>query len=137
VQRAASGSGQQGVAVGTGALPRFWYVRWVDKRGFPMRLTALGVAGIASTHIYGYTGFRMKTTVDLPDDLVIEAKKRAAEQRRSLRSILADGLRAELEKGRAQRRGKNKVRWVTSRGGLPPVDISDRAKMHEWLLAQR
>ena len=63
--------------------------------------------------------------------------KHAAEQRRPLRSLLADSLRAELEKGRAQRRGKKKLRWVTSRGGLPPVDISDRAKMHEWLRAQR
>jgi hypothetical protein len=79
----------------------------------------------------------MKTTVDLPDDLLIEAKKRAAEQRRPLRSLLADGLRAELDKGRSERRGKKKVRWVTSPGGLPAVDISDRAKMHEWLLTQR
>ena len=79
----------------------------------------------------------MKPTVDLPDALVIEAKKRAAEQRRPLRSLLADSLRAALEKDRAGRRGKQKVRWVTSRGGLPPVDIADRAKMHEWLLAQR
>jgi hypothetical protein len=92
---------------------------------------------IASTHIYGYMACHMKTTVDLPDDLVIEAKKRAAEQRRSLRSLLADGLRAELDKGGAARGGRRKVRWVTSRGGLPPVDISDRARMHEWLLAQR
>jgi hypothetical protein len=89
------------------------------------------------THIYGYMVSHMKTTVELPDDLMIEAKKRAAEQRRPLRSLLADGLRAELEKGRSGRRGKRKVRWVTSRGGLPPVDISDRVRMHEWLLAQR
>ena len=79
----------------------------------------------------------MKTTVDLPDDLLVEAKKRAAEQRRPLRSLLADGLRAELEKGRSKRVGKKKLRWVTSGGGLPPVDVSDRARMHEWLLKQR
>jgi hypothetical protein len=79
----------------------------------------------------------MKTTIDLPDDLLIEAKKRAAEQRRSLKSLLADGLRVELDKGRSHRRRRKTVRWVTSPGGLPAVDISDRAKMHEWLLRQK
>ena len=88
-------------------------------------------------HIYGYMACHMKTTLDLPDDLLIEAKKRAAEQRRSLRSLVADGLRTELEKSRSGRRSQKKLRWVTSPGGLPPVDISDRAKMHEWLLTQR
>lgn len=89
------------------------------------------------SHIYGYMASHMKTTVDLPDDLLVEAKKRAAEQRRPLRNLLADGLRAELEKGRSGGPSKRKLRWVTSPGGLPPVDISDRAAMHEWLRTQR
>ncbi len=79
----------------------------------------------------------MKTTIDLPNDLLIEAKKRAAEQRRPLRSLMADGLRAELDKKRHERRGRKKVRWITSPGGLPPVDISDRAQMHDWLIGQK
>jgi len=36
----------------------------------------------------------MKATIDLPDDLLIEAKKRAAELRRPLRSIIESALRA-------------------------------------------
>lgn len=79
----------------------------------------------------------MKTTVDLPSDLLIEAKKRAAEQRRPLRTLLANGLRAELAKGSSGRRGKRVLRWVTSPGGVPPVDIADRAAMHEWLRSQK
>ena len=98
---------------------------------------AAGRPSLALTHIYGYMACNMKTTVDLPDDLLIEAKKRAAEQRRPLRSLLADGLRAELDKGRSERRGRKTVRWVTSPGGLPAVDISDRVKMREWLLRQK
>jgi hypothetical protein len=79
----------------------------------------------------------MKTTVDLPDELLIEAKKRAAEQRRPLRELIADGLRAELLKRSSRRRKRKRLRWVTVAGGLPPVDVADRAKMHEWLRQQR
>ena len=38
----------------------------------------------------------MKTTVELPEQLLINAKKRATELRRSLRSLLEDALRHEL-----------------------------------------
>ena len=48
------------------------------------------------TRIYGNMGTHMKTTVDLPDALVIAAKKRAAEERTTLRKILESGLRREL-----------------------------------------
>ena len=40
----------------------------------------------------------MKTTVDLPDDLFIAAKKRAAELRQPLQALIERGLRAELER---------------------------------------
>jgi hypothetical protein len=40
----------------------------------------------------------MKITLDLPDELLIEAKKQAAEQRRSLRAIVEEGLRLVLRK---------------------------------------
>jgi len=78
----------------------------------------------------------MKTTVDLPDDLLIEAKKRAAETRTSLRALLTRALRRELAgeggSGRAPRR--RRIRWVTAEGGLPPgLDVSDRERMHDWL----
>jgi hypothetical protein len=79
----------------------------------------------------------MKTTVDLPDDLLIKAKKKAAEQRRPLRSILVDGLRAHREAKTPPPRRKRKLRWVTSKGGLPPVDVSSRQAMHDWLRRQR
>jgi hypothetical protein len=83
----------------------------------------------------------MKTTVDLPDDLVIAAKKRAAELRRPLRVLIERGLRAELRRTRAGREttGKGvKLNWVTVDGGLPAgLDVADRAAMHEWLRSQR
>ena len=82
---------------------------------------------------------RMKTTVELPDDLFIEAKKRAADLRQPLRALIERGLRMELGRGAGRRGDKpRRIRWVTVAGGLPRgVDVSDRAAMHEWLRKQR
>ena len=73
----------------------------------------------------------MKTTVDLPDELVIEAKKLAAESRTTLRSLIERGLRKELtDTARAPDR---EIQWVTSDGGLPPgMDVSNRESMYEF-----
>jgi hypothetical protein len=81
----------------------------------------------------------MKTTIELPDDLFIAAKKRAAELREPLRALVERGLRAELGR-RTPRRGlkPKTIRWVTVAGGLPAgVDVADRAAMHDWLHRQR
>ena len=77
----------------------------------------------------------MKTTIELPDELLIAAKRRAAETRSTLKTIFERGLRRELS--RAARPGRNanrKVRWVSVPGGLAKgLDLSDREKMHEFL----
>jgi hypothetical protein len=80
----------------------------------------------------------MKTTVELPDELLIAAKKRAAELRQPLRQLLEDGLRQQLRAPRkAARAGRKRFRWILSKGGLPPgVDLADRTAMHEWLRKQ-
>jgi hypothetical protein len=81
-------------------------------------------------------GCRMKTTVELPDALLIAAKKRAAEDRTTLRAILERGLRRELKERRRPAAGAagRRIRWVTVEGGLPEgLDISDRVRMHDWL----
>jgi hypothetical protein len=77
----------------------------------------------------------MKTTIELADDLLIAAKKRAAELRRPMRQLVESGLRRELS-ARPQRpaRPRPGIRWVTVPGGLPPgLDLGDRAAMAEWL----
>jgi hypothetical protein len=86
------------------------------------------------SHKDGFMVLCMKTTIDLPDDLLIQAKKRAAELRRPLRALIADGLRAQLTESKKGRRRAKKLRLVTAAGGLPPgLSLTDRAKMHEWL----
>jgi hypothetical protein len=80
----------------------------------------------------------MKTTIELPDELLIAAKKRAAELRQPLRQLFEDGLRQQLQAPRkSAKAGRKKFRWILSKGGLPPgVDLTDRSAMHEWLRKQ-
>lgn len=81
----------------------------------------------------------MKTTIELPDDLLIAAKKRAAETRSTLREILERALRRELHGPRRNRsRSRGRIRWVTHDGGLAPdLDLSSREKMYEWFERHR
>jgi hypothetical protein len=78
---------------------------------------------------------RMKTTIELPDALLIAAKKRAAELRQPLRQLIEDGLRRQLAISQEEKKARRKkFRWVTAKGGLPPgLDLSDRAQMHDWI----
>ena len=75
----------------------------------------------------------MKTTLELPDELLIQAKQRAAEQRRPLRALVEEGLRLVLRSPESKPR-KKQVRLITVKGGLPPdLDLSNREAMYEWL----
>ena len=70
----------------------------------------------------------MKTTIDLPDELLIAAKKMAAESRKTLRAVFERGLCWELAGGvEAPRSRRRPIRWVTARGGLPPAQMSGTA----------
>ena len=74
----------------------------------------------------------MKTTVDLPDELLIEAKQKAAAERRPLRALFEEGLRLVLRKQDHKPR-KKQVTLITVKGGLAPdLDLSNRDAMHEW-----
>ena len=81
----------------------------------------------------------MKTTVELPDDLLIEAKKRAAELRKPLKALIEAGLRAQLEATEPRRtREARRIEWVTVDGGLPPgLDPVDREALGEWIREAR
>jgi hypothetical protein len=80
----------------------------------------------------------MKTTLDLPDELFVAAKKRAAEERRTLRDLVASGLRTHLQGVSRGRRKAPAIVWVTVKGGLPPgMDVADRDAMHDALRSSR
>ena len=77
----------------------------------------------------------MKTTIEIPDDLLIEAKKRAAEERITLRRLFARGLRRELDATSPRHRSRERtIHWVVVHGGLPlGLDLADRERMHDSL----
>ena len=78
----------------------------------------------------------MKTTIDIPDELMLRAKKHAIDLRRPFRELVIEGLRARLDEGQLPRNHHvaRNIRWVTHQGGLPPrVDVANREKMSEWL----
>jgi hypothetical protein len=72
----------------------------------------------------------MKTTVELNDDLLIEAKKLAAEERTTLRNLIEQGLKERISRKKGHSKKAPKIRWVTARGGLPEgTEIRSREEM--------
>jgi len=70
-----------------------------------------------------------KTTIEIADDLFVAAKRHAAGQRTTLRTLVERGLRSEL-RGAAPKKASTKIKWVTVDGGLPKdIDVADRAAM--------
>ena len=72
----------------------------------------------------------MRTTINLPDDLVLQAKKAALESETTLTEIIANALREALSK-RPRKPQKKKTRLITyGKGGtFPGIDISDSATL--------
>ena len=65
-------------------------------------------------------GAHMKTTIELGDSLLAEAKRVAAEENTTLRALVEAGLREVLDKNR-QRAAPFRLRRVTAKGkGLRP-----------------
>ena len=82
---------------------------------------------------YGSMVSRMKTTLNIEDELFIAAKKRAVDERRTLRSLVEESLRKHLERNEHVA-VPGVVRWIATEGALPEdLDVSDREAMHEWV----
>jgi hypothetical protein len=74
----------------------------------------------------------MRTTVNLPDELLRQARARAAEEGTTLTALLADGLRLRLRLGDASgARGTRRALPVsTIGGGLHPwIDPASNASL--------
>jgi hypothetical protein len=72
----------------------------------------------------------MKTTLDVPDDLMREVKIRAVREIRKLKDAVADLLR----RGLSQRRSEPKVRH---RVALPIVECARKARPREEMTPER
>ena len=80
----------------------------------------------------------MRTTIDLPDDLLAKAKRLAAEAKRPLRAVIEDALREALGRRRACRRAAP-VRLTTFGGsGLQHgADLDDSAAFLDLVDSRR
>lgn len=72
----------------------------------------------------------MRTTIYLPDDLLLEAKKMAAKSHRTLTAVIEDALRETLSR-RKKRSRPGPVKLTTfGTGGLQPgVDLDDTSAL--------
>jgi hypothetical protein len=72
----------------------------------------------------------MRTTINLPDELIIQIKKLAAASHSTLTAVIEDALREALARRRhASRREQVILKTYGKRGLLPGVDIDDTASM--------
>ncbi len=76
----------------------------------------------------------MRTTVRLQNELLVQAKKAAAETGRSLTAVIEDALREALAR-RRRPVGRSKVTFTTFRGNGPRagVDLDDTATLLELM----
>ncbi|HEY3778663.1 MAG TPA: DUF6364 family protein [Rhizomicrobium sp.] len=75
----------------------------------------------------------LRTTIRLPEDLLLRAKRRAAQEGRSLTALIEEGLRrvtSERVAAKPPRRVTPPVSSATS-GLLPGIDLDDSAALQE------
>jgi len=74
-----------------------------------------------------------RTTVRLPEGLLDRAKRKAARERRTLTSLIEEGLRLVLAENRKTPKGKRVLpRISTATGGqMPGLDLTDFSSLQE------
>jgi hypothetical protein len=72
----------------------------------------------------------MRTTINLPDDLVLQAKRAALDADTTLTEIIANALRESLAK-RQKKNTRRDFKIITSGSGglLPGVDLDDTSAL--------
>jgi hypothetical protein len=72
----------------------------------------------------------MRTTIDLPDELLRQARTRAAEEGTTLTALITEGLRLRLGETPTGRRRRRKLPVSNVGGGLQPwIDPSSNASI--------
>jgi hypothetical protein len=73
------------------------------------------------------------TTVRLPDDLLLRAKRKAAAEGRSLTALIEEGLRRVVKDTAGFRRAERLLPPVSSATGglMPGIDLDDSAALQE------
>ena len=72
----------------------------------------------------------MRTTVDLPDELLTQARSRAADEGTTLTALLADGLRLRLARRVPAASDRRPLPTSRNRGGMQPwIDHGSNASL--------
>ena len=71
----------------------------------------------------------MKTTIQLDDQLLLEAKKHAAQTSRTLKAVIEDALREALARTEATRSQRVPLKTFKGRGVKPGVDLDDTSSL--------
>jgi len=78
----------------------------------------------------------MRTTIRINDDLLKRAKKRAADEGRTLTALVEDGLALVLSKARKGRRKRVELPVSQATGGvLPGIDLNRSSDLEEAMNA--
>ena len=68
----------------------------------------------------------MRTTINLPDDLLVQIKRRAADSRTTVTAFIEDAVREALTRHRKRARATQaELRTYGERGLQPGVDLDD------------
>ena len=79
----------------------------------------------------------MRTTVDLDDDLLAAARRRAAERGMTLTAVIEEALAAVLAT-RPAKDARFRLRWKPHRGRLRPgIDLADRDALFDAMEGRR
>ncbi|WP_447600428.1 ribbon-helix-helix protein, CopG family [Nitrospira sp. Nam80] len=80
----------------------------------------------------------MRTTINLPDELIAQIKKLAAVSHSTVTAVIEDALREALaRRRRAGRSDQVILKTYGKRGLLPGVDIDDAASMLDLMESSR
>jgi len=75
----------------------------------------------------------VRTTVDLPEDLLAEAKERAAREGRSLSEVVGDAVRSSFAHTATTEREPIELPTFDGGGLQPGVDLDDSAALLELM----
>ena len=74
----------------------------------------------------------MRTTIRINDDLLQRARKRAADEGRTLTSLIEDALALVVAKPKARRRGRVELPVSKASGGvLPGIDLNRSSDLED------
>ena len=79
----------------------------------------------------------MKTTIDLPDELLARAKRHARNTGRPLRAVMEEGLRQVLSQDRSPRRYRLADLSVGDPGGRDPLESYTWQDLRELIYGDR